>query len=210
MAKMVFGGEEVVSELFYGSPARRVVDRLRDLSERTTGFLSDAGRRFTEKYERFRERDDIRHAKRVAQALRERVSHYWQEDTIRPLRRVEDVQNAPSIMRRWVMVNPTVRRRYREGILDGYKGEFFDIDPNVTDITRHYDYRELMHGMPQGEDGNEYHYYSTNAFYEDEQDDDHDDRLTFDEKLAILRTWDVCEIGLDAGRDVTSLWDASI
>lgn len=209
MARMVFGGEEAVSELFYGSPTRRVVDRLREISDRTSTMLSDVGRRFTEKYERFRERDDIRHARRVARALKERVDHYWQSDTVRPLRRVEDVQNAPSIMRRWVMVNPEVRRRYKDGILDGYQGEFFDIDPEVTDVTKHYDWRELMTGMPQGEDGTEYHYYSNNAFFEDE-DDGRDTELTFDERRAILRTWDVCIDGLYSGRDVTSVWDASI
>lgn len=206
MARSVFGGDEVVSELFYGSVNGRVVGALNDITERSSRFINEAGRRFFDTYERFRERSDVRQARRLADTLSERVSHYWQEDTIRYLPRVEDVQNAPPTMKRWVMANPEVRRKYREGILDGYQGDYFDIDPNCEDPKLHFDYCQVMEGVECGEDGDEHLYYYSNAIIDDEDTKE----LTYREQFAILRTWDVAEVGLYQGRDVTSVWDASI
>lgn len=199
MATVIFGGEEVISHLSGGNASRGFLDYLGEMNERAGRFVSESANRFLERSQSLRERRDSSDIRRMARAIKERVNHFWQEDTIRSLTRVEDIQNAPRTMERWVMANPNVRTRVRQGILDGYNLSYEDEDPEATS-ERHIDYKRVMDGSWEDE-----HYVQ----YWDERLEDEEMKLSFQDKMAIKSTWAISDVGLSERRDVTSKWDVS-
>lgn len=199
MATVIFGGEEVISHLSGGNASRGFLDYLGEMNERAGRFVSESANRFLERSQSLRERRDSSDIRRMAIAIKERVNHFWQEDTIRSLTRVEDIQNAPRTMERWVMANPNVRTRVRQGILDGYNLSYEDEDPEATP-ERHIDYKRVMDGSWEDE-----HYVQ----YWDERLEDEELKLSFQDKMAIKSTWAISDVGLSERRDVTSKWDVS-
>lgn len=199
MATVIFGGEEVISHLSGGNASRGFLDYLGEMNERAGRFVSESANRFLERSQSLRERRDSSDIRRMARAIKERVNHFWQEDTIRSLTRVEDIQNAPRTMERWVMANPNVRTRVRQGILDGYNLSYEDEDPEATP-ERHIDYKRVMDGSWEDE-----HYVQ----YWDERLEDEELKLSFQDKMAIKSTWAISDVGLSERRDVTSKWDVS-
>lgn len=199
MATVIFGGEEVISHLSGGNASRGFLDYLGEMNERAGRFVSESANRFLERSQSLRERRDSSDIRRMARAIKERVNHFWQEDTIRSLTRVEDIQNAPRTMERWVMANPNVRTRVRQGILDGYNLSYEDEDPEATP-ERHIDYKRVMDGSWEDE-----HYVQ----YWDERLEDEELKVSFQDKMAIKSTWAISDVGLSERRDVTSKWDVS-
>ena len=199
MATVIFGGEEVISHLSGGNASRGFLDYLGEMNERAGRFVSESANRFLERSQSLRERRDSSDIRRMARAIKERVNHFWQEDTIRSLTRVEDIQNAPRTMERWVMANPNVRTRVRQGILDGYNLSYEDEDTEATP-ERHIDYKRVMDGSWEDE-----HYVQ----YWDERLEDEELKLSFQDKMAIKSTWAISDVGLSERRDVTSKWDVS-
>lgn len=199
MATVIFGGEEVISHLSGGNASRGFLDYLGEMNERAGRFVSESANRFLERSQNLRERRDSSDIRRMARAIKERVNHFWQEDTIRSLTRVEDIQNAPRTMERWVMANPNVRTRVRQGILDGYNLSYEDEDPEATP-ERHIDYKRVMDGSWEDE-----HYVQ----YWDERLEDEELKVSFQDKMAIKSTWAISDVGLSERRDVTSKWDVS-
>lgn len=199
MATVIFGGEEVISHLSGGNASRGFLDYLGEMNERAGRFVSESASRFLERSQSLRERRDSSDIRRMARAIKERVNHFWQEDTIRSLTRVEDIQNAPRTMERWVMANPNVRTRVRQGILDGYNLSYEDEDPEATP-ERHIDYKRVMDGSWEDD-----HYVQ----YWDERLEDEEIKLSFQDKMAIKSTWAISDVGLSERRDVTSKWDVS-
>ena len=200
MATVIFGGDDVISHLSGGNASRGFLDYLGEMNERAGRFITESASRFLERSRSLRERRDAGEVRRMARAIKERVNHFWQEDTIRPLERVEDIQNAPRSMERWIMANPNVRRRVQEGVLDGYSETFVDEDSENITPERHIDYKRVMNGSWEDE-----HYVQ----YWDERLEDEEVTLSFQDKMAIKTTWAISDVGLDERRDVTSKWDVS-
>lgn len=199
MATVLFGGEEVISHLSGGSASREFLDYLDGLNAQAGRFISENASRFMERVSNLRSRRETSEIKRMAIAVQERLSHFWQEDCIRPLERIEDVQNAPLSMQRWIVANPNVRRRIREGVLDGYSDSYVDDTPFLAP-EKHADYQHVMSGLWVDDSVIEYFL---------DPIDDTKDTLDFDEKVAIRRSWRISDVGLELRRDVTSKWDVS-
>lgn len=199
MAAVIFGGEDVISHLSGGSASREFLDYLDDLNSSAGRFISDNATRFMERASSFKRRRVSSEVKRMARAVKERLGHFWQEDMIRTLERIEDVQNAPPSMQRWIVANPNVRRRVREGVLDGYSETYVDTEPFQTP-EKHSDYQHIMSGLLQDDRVVDYFLESLT---------DTKETLDFDEKVMIRRSWVVSDVGLELRRDVTSKWDVS-
>lgn len=199
MATVLFGGEEVVSHLSGGSASREFLNYLDELNAQAGRFISENASRFMERVSSLRARRETTEIRRMARAVQERLGHFWQEDCIRTLDRIEDVQNAPPKMQRWVIANPNVRRRVREGVLDGYSDNYVDNEPFLAP-EKHSDYQHVMSGLWVDDHVIDY-------FLEPLEEGK--DTLDFDEKVMIRRSWYVSDVGLEQRRDVTSKWDVS-
>lgn len=197
-ATVLFGGDDVISHMSYGSLSNRAVDYFNEVNQHSSRYLTDMGRRFMERSSSLFQRKSGAEIGRIARSIKEQVTHYWQEDSIRTLQTIEDVQNAPDKMVRWIMANPTIREHYRKGVLDGYSDRYIDHESDVPARER-TDYKLIMSGLQIDDHVIEYF----NEIMEEEV------RPHFDERLRIRHAWEIGDVGLEARRDVTSKWDVS-
>lgn len=203
MAILVEGCNEDFNGAVYGYTSPAQLELLRSAPVESTQRLTDVGRWFVEKaqqtFERVMSADVIRS---VAVAAR-RAATFWQRDDIRPLRTLEELQNAPNKMVRWVMANPELRSLYHRQQIDGYSERYFDREPGRVGEA-HYDYRRVMDGV---------------AVVDDEADswqiklygdsDDPNDELTPQQKSDIGVSWEASLAHLRSKReDTTSKWGA--
>lgn len=90
----------------------------------------------------------------LSKALSNQMDGMWLYDEIRPLTTLEQIQNPPPIMVKWVMANPTLRDSYHRQEIAGYDEWYVDPEPGKTGED-HYYYRRAVNGLfiedPSGE-----------------------------------------------------------
>jgi hypothetical protein len=131
------------------------------------------------------------HRAQLAIAAAGRALH---PNQITSLYELHDLQNAPPVMQRWIMAEPTLRDYYNRQTCVGYGELYENIHGDVRGET-HYDYRRVMDGVGvETEDG----WYA--AQYPDElMEGDRD--LTHLEQVGILETWDAVRFFINQKRD---------
>jgi hypothetical protein len=108
------------------------------------------------------------------------------------------MQQAPVVMQRWIMAEPTVRTLYHKQECDGFSDTYKDMSPGIVG-EQHYDYRRVMDGVIQ-EDGDSW----CAKFYMDDLVEG-DTPLIFRDKMDILSTWERVTMYIAAGdEDPTS------
>ena len=176
----------------------------RSLSD-ATSTLTEAGQRFMagarELYERFSSSEAMRLMRAAARA----AQHLGQSNTIRFLADIGALQQAPPVMHRYIMAEPTVRKLYHEDRCEGYAGMYDDVSPGDVGES-HYDYRRVMQNMVTFEsDGG----WTATTWGEDLHDGDYE--LSFEEKCDMLDSWWAVREYLKAGgEDPTSRFNAEL
>lgn len=102
------------------------------------------------------------------------------------LKTVHDLSSANVTMQRWVMANPIVKKHYLEQNLDGYSDSYTNVfgkDIGEND----YNYRMVMSGVVV--DTDEYTGYS--MYYDQPYPGDR--KISYEEKMTVLATWDHME-----------------
>lgn len=166
-----------------------------------------------EGYDRFRESE----LGRQVQAMRYKLSNFWQSDTVRPLWDVGDVQQAQPEMMRWVMAHTGTRELYHDGRIEGYGNKYQDPAPGTVG-TDFYDYRRATNGvvMPQFtlrelEDGSTEEVRTEHYVNHYEKYLGNDAVLAHLDKAAIQITWATLDDNIEDGRsDHTSGWNSTI
>jgi hypothetical protein len=138
---------------------------------------------------------------RIDDLFKQRISSVFKTNKIRHLSTISDIQEAPDIMRRWIMAAPVVRERYQNKVMSGYSGKFDDPFPNQRPGPRHHDYRRVMNGIVYREEDELVTHRYIDGFNTTE--------LTTAEKAYILKAWSVMEQALKDGdnSDPTSVWN---
>ena len=203
MATLVESCNESFNGAVYGFTSPAQLELFRSVPQETTQRLTDAGRWFVDKaqqtFERIMNADVIRSVNMAAR----RAATFWQRDEIRPLHKLEELQNAPNKMVRWLMANPELRRLYHRQQIDGYSERYFDCEPGRVGEA-HYDYRRVMDGVAVVDDENDSWQIK---LYGDSNDPN--DELTPIQKTDVLVSWDSALLHLHTKReDVTSKWGA--
>ena len=83
----------------------------------------------------------------IGDLMKQKVGSIFQTNTIRGLNTIAEIQSAPTVMRKWVMTNPTLRERYAVKGISGYNGNFENRFPDQGSGESHYDYRRVMDGV---------------------------------------------------------------
>lgn len=200
--------DDIDAELF-GEPHQGTIRYLRERVERHAprisgllgGFLDDT----REMFERY---NGDRALRRIRTRLRQ-SSDSLRHDFVRPLRTIEDIQNAKPLMQRYVMANFVSRLLAERQEIDGYRGSHSVRHPERRGL-RDPDFMRVIDGVLFDRD---YHDIKThddedawvayqNLFEaaEDERD------LDIVEQNDILSTWDVLEAFYEAKKkDPTSI-----
>lgn len=199
MAIFIEGDNDTYDAAVYGRPTDNTISYLRDSYERglkQIGNLLESSKSFFDRrveqvYERFDESMFMRHAR----AVRNKSRAVWMKGGVACYRETEQFQHATNEMRRWLMAEPTTRRRYHDQRCEGYGNRYFDVEPGLVGV-QHYDYRRVTDGMfmtqPNGK-------YSAVTHFEDLREGDKD--LNFMEKVDILDSWDALKARILAGKD---------
>jgi hypothetical protein len=140
---------------------------------------------------------------RYAEALKFKIGTLWEEDLIRPLGSIGKIQQAPSVMQKYIMAMPRLRELHQNGGLSAYQDSYVDNYPGTIGNS-HYDYRRVTDTIiMKTKEGN---YESTQHL---ETNVPIVDILTMVQRASIFATWNTIETHLDSddNRDPTSSWN---
>ncbi len=134
-------------------PSKRVIRGIEQMADRFDDLLSGSSRGFFERTrERTRERRlTVDRFKRKARAVRRATENLFRSDDIRLLDCIGDFQHAPSDQLRFLMAEPTIRKRYKANRCAGYDDRYIDVEPDMIGED-HYDYRVLYDGVARHHD----------------------------------------------------------
>lgn len=136
-------------------PSKRTRRRIEEVADRFDSMLTGSSRGF---FDRTRSRTEGRRLtvdrfKRKARAVRRATENLFRNDDIRLLDDIGEFQHAPSDQLRFLMAEPTIRRRYHSHRCAGYDDRYVDVEPTLVG-EEHYDYRVLHNGhVRHQEDG---------------------------------------------------------
>jgi len=189
MAQLIQGGAMMFDSLLYGQPHPNTQNFLarqfESLSHNLQGASQDFVQRASEMYERLAGSD----AMRMMRAAGRTIRAAWQVNEIRPLYTMGDFQQAPLVMQRWLMAEPTARKLWQEQKIEGY-ADYVDLQPGVRGAD-HYDFRRVDNGIvhlveTDDEEGSTWH---ATTYFEDLLENDTD--FTLEEQVDLQTSWDV-------------------
>lgn len=145
----------------------------------------------------------------MAQAVVRTVNGMWMDNVIQPLWEIGHFQQAPQVMVRWLMAEPTIRQLYHNGEAEGYGDRYIDISPGVVG-AQHHEWQIVNDGMySTDEDGSD---VSTEYFYDSNpQYDPEFDELNVNDAANIMRSWThMAEFARAKRDDPTSKWNSQL
>lgn len=200
MAVLIDGDATSFSAALYGRPREETVRFLQQQFDDPSRAMNFANNSFVERSRKVFEVNFSDEAMAKYDAVSRSLRRIWDVDGIRELTTVEEFQNAKPTMQRFIMANPFIRSRFKEGRLAGY-GDLY-VDHKKQGVGEdHYDWRLARSGFAtfNDEDG----WVATT--YGDELLEG-DTRPTFLDQIDIDRTWANAEALLLFGsRDITDV-----
>jgi len=133
--------------------------------------------------------------------LKNRVMGVWNPNEIGYLSDINSIQQAPDVMKRWVMTHPYIRERHLNDGITAYGHSYKEIH-QMGVSNEHYDYRRVMDGVIHTSDDGETSY---SVFYENVEEVD---ILSIANKCSIIGTWGVIDKHIESGdnADLTDQW----
>lgn len=201
--QITYGDPDTFAAMTYGAVSNRMFDYVANEFARAQQFVTAGSAQMLQvaqqNFEEFQNSDTFR----LARAALHRGMAMWGRNEIQAVREVWRLQHAPIVMHRWVMANPTIRNLYHKQQCDGYSEHYVDMQPGVVGEL-HDDWRRVNDGFLVEEQGELFFAnYST--------DDEHDeDRLSFEQQVDILTSWDTVEIAVDQNADPTSKFEQDL
>ncbi|MGZ3953990.1 MAG: hypothetical protein ACXVLT_05245 [Flavisolibacter sp.] len=184
------------------SVQRYLDDRMDEYTRTIKTTAPEFARRVKEKFEAVRSSV----TRRYIDGLKHHMDSVLETDTIRYLKDIPRIQNAPPRARRWIMAQPDIRKRYLNKGCSGYEGEFDNPHPEGVG-RQHYDYRRVMDGIAHIDERGIpviHQFYDSNI-----QEEDILEPL---QKNAMIGTWAVIEKHIEAGlnEDPVSEWGGTM
>jgi len=188
MVQVIQAGPEAFDLLLYPEQSPINTMYLQNQFNRFTETLTEAGNTFMQGAKQLFEYAQNNDLIRQAKAAIRTAKAYFHPNMVRSLETLEELQAATPVMQRWIMAQPDIRSLYQRQLLDGYGETYADLHTGVG--VEHYDYRRVMHGVGVDvDDGEEWvvHLYPDDLV-------DGDRELEWNERVDILRTWDILEM----------------
>jgi hypothetical protein len=153
MAQFYEGGAAMYDALVYARPHENTMQFLQHQAHNFYQNLTEAGKQFAQAAHNLYDSIGLSWGAQQLRALGRMVQNIWQPDQIRPLVTLQDFQQAPPVMQRWVMAMPEIRSLYQKQLVEGYAGQYVDRFQGAIG-DNHYDYRMMTSGVVQEtEDG---------------------------------------------------------
>jgi hypothetical protein len=204
---IIEGGNNVFDALAYGIDRPvSTMDYFQQEINNISNTLSEAGKGFFSNVQTLYNNINNSEALRIARNAIQNAASLFKPDTILPLSTLEHLQSAGLVMQRYLMANPVVREAYHAQRIDGYSDTYIDLSPNVVG-NEHYDYRRVMNAVVQSDAKDDSWFVQ---YYPDELLDG-DRELSHDEKVDVIKSWDLAEMFIRAGdNDPTSVYGSKM
>lgn len=174
----------------------RFLENQVNYAENLMSNFTAAGAQFMSRAREVYERFNGAEALRLAKAAANKFNSAFQQDAIKPLAYLEEMQSACLTMQRWIMADPVIREMYHRQRVDGYSDTYVDMHPGTAGAC-HYDYQRVMDGMIVQND--EEQNWSFTNFYDPQHEDDH--VLDHVDKADIVSTWDAVRVLLSMNEE---------
>ncbi len=205
MAAWVDEGEDA---LLYARHDEQTLDYFRSTAKAARQNWSSRAR---ERYEHVRSKVikavDIDDFNRRLRAIGRKTVSMFRRDSVRLLTDIADLQHPPGEMMKFLLANPVVREKIKRNQCHGWSDRR-DSRISEQDGEGHgnYWYRRATNGVFRRNDNGSY----TANIYLDRLTDP-DDKLSFEEQVDILHSWELLEGYLNAGdEDPTSKYNSKL
>lgn len=172
------GGSNAIHQLSFGSVTQSTVNFLQNQlatiqnTPYLQSFLPVAQMQF--------ENLNGESARRAAEAVIRNATALFEENVIRQLNTIEQLQTASLVMQRWIMTSTLLREQAAAGHIYGWRDTYVDHEPGMTGIFN-TDYRRLNQGILQEvEDGD----WKVTQYFEECPEGEED--LTISKKVDIF------------------------
>ena len=181
--------------LLYGETPPSIREYIREKAEQVSEYARERGYEFMAKvkdrWDEYNNSDTMRRMR----AIRERTQGaYYSKDIVRELVTLSELQQAPPVMRQYIMADPEIKERYRNQRMAGYGDQYHDPYPSITGKGDYY-YRRMDQGMVHVHETG----YTVRNYYEILQLNDRE--LDAIEKVAVSRTIDRVKYYLKKGEE---------
>lgn len=177
--RVIKGGEQALNALLYKTPDQNVLNYLQQNISNAGAMLGNAGTAFINTTKALYEKANNSTVLNNAKALLYSMGNHLSQDAIYPIS-YDNIQNTNLAMQSYIMANPRVNELYRDGLVNGYEGTYYNTEPGVWGSDRS-DYRHVMDGVLVPEvEGSVINHYSDSSEIELDRYD----------QFAILETWE--------------------
>lgn len=197
-ATQVNGGADVMDVMAGGRLDDTAQEWFQHQAQTLQNTVSGAAQNFFNQARNMYQTVSDSQAMQMLRNLRSRRETVWSDSLVIPLRRLEQLQTAGPVMQRWVMAQPTLRQRYLNQEVEGYGDSYVNYHGDKVG-NDHIDYRAVTDSFVMtGGDDEDWVAHNHFEFVEGT-------RLSRDDQLTILNTWDLVEHYLEeGGEDPTS------
>lgn len=194
MASGFYGGEAELNLFTSGEPHPAMLQYAREQAQVIGNYIQRTGSQLAQNviqaYETFYSDTALHHA-RVAMT---RVKSYFQEDKIQMLTSIYEIQQAPPVMQRFIMAEPTIAKMYDQGRCEGYGNR----NPFPGQYgEENYNWRRVMDGVVRitnADEDNPHDGWEVVIYGEDLMEGDRN--LILPEQHAILQSWESMKYSL--------------
>lgn len=202
MASIYYGGESLASGLLFTPMTEGMGEFISSINENTLSKIGEIGRGFIERTADIYRRSGFDELVNLRDRMRRNKQRAVRDfDDIQAYASLDDFVMATPRMRRWIIANPSLRKRYRRKELSGWDNEVQD-DLQFSP-EEHPDYQYVTNGMLIDDKYTEY----VNVFVENIRDTE---ELSFSERTDVVLTWDTAEKLIEQRYDPTSKWGAML
>lgn len=185
MNQIIYGDENVISELTYGARSDKLINELRMHLDFSNPLLTEQGKLYAQEASRVFEQvsgwDVVRATRKAAAA----VTGFVQTNTITVVDTVDGLQTVNPRLARFIMSDEELRRQYGDGRIDGYSETYVDRFPGLIGLV-HYDWRCANSGLVHKTETEETLKYKVVHVHEELQQ--WDEALNGAQRMDIART----------------------
>ena len=195
MAQVVIGGSETFDALLYPDQHPNV-ERYIQNQFNMYKPINDIGKQFLVNAKNAYQMMTSAEVKRKINAAINQTKSIFKPNRIYQLETLEEFQNPPPVMVKYLMANPIIKEIYNESRCQGYGSEFYDVS-NGGIKEEDYVWRQVNSGiLNDNEIG-----WSVNYYVDDLLDGD--EVLTSEQKTDILTSWELMDLHVNQKDDPT-------
>lgn len=146
MAIVIRGDRQVFDQMLSGGQSPQLREYVSQTNQYFQNALTQVGAQFVSHAQQVFARMSSDEAASIARRAMALVNIHLQQDIIYTPTTIEELQEAPNTMVRWIMAYPELRQRYFENTIDAYGDRYIDTQPDNSIGWTHHDYQEIYSG----------------------------------------------------------------